>query len=77
MFICRWTSRTSTGRPSPSPSSKQQDHFLKAPGAPDVVFPYIRCYLTKQQRQDAHEIVVAAIENKSVFDPPWIGEDQE
>ncbi len=41
-----------------------------------LFFLYIRCYLTKQQRQDAHEIVVAAIENKSVFDPPWIGEEE-
>ncbi len=33
----------------------------------------IRCQLPKHQRQEAHEIVVAALETKSTVDPPWIG----
>jgi len=33
-----------------------------------------RCSLPPEQAQEAHEIVVAAVENKSHIDPPWTGE---
>ena len=36
----------------------------------------LKCLLAKEQRQEAHEVIVAALETRSQIDPAWTGKDR-